>query len=68
MAFSVRERMAFWDFLVPNVRPRVLRAEISLGASISLSDSGGRAMEAFRVLRTMTLRAGTNWSVPRDGS
>ena len=27
MAFSVRARMAFLDFLVPNVRPRVERAE-----------------------------------------
>ena len=27
MAFSVRARMAFWDFLVPKVSPRVERAE-----------------------------------------
>jgi len=27
MAFSVIERMAFWDFLVPKVRPRVERAD-----------------------------------------
>lgn len=27
MAFSVRARMAFWDFLVPKARPRVVRAE-----------------------------------------
>ncbi len=27
MAFSVRERIAFWDFLVPNARPRAMRDE-----------------------------------------
>ena len=27
MAFSVRARMAFWDFLVPKARPREVRAE-----------------------------------------
>lgn len=27
MAFSVRARMAFWDFLVPKARPRVVRVE-----------------------------------------
>ena len=27
MAFSVRERIAFWDFLVPKARPRAVRAE-----------------------------------------
>ena len=68
MAFSVRERMAFWDFLVPNVRPSVLRAEISLGTSASSSEGCEGAEEALRVLRTMTLRAGTNWRVSRDGS
>ena len=27
MAFSVRARIAFWDFLVPKARPRFVRAE-----------------------------------------
>lgn len=30
MAFSVKERIAFWDFLVPKARPKAMRLETGL--------------------------------------
>lgn len=63
-AFSVRERIAFCDFLVPNARPRALRAALRLCDGLLAAAVDG----ARGVARTVRVFVGTSCRVDAAGS
>ena len=66
-AFSVRERIAFWDFLVPNARPRALRAAFLLWL-LAAAETGVWVAVERGVERTVRVFEGMSWRVEDEGS